>query len=413
MNVEQRREFTRRVGGQIALQRAQLGRNGISGSAQTGDFRFDLSFFNEVVRNVDPARCDEHRTSDRNTSRNRQAEHLNAHESDASSAPPNLAPRLAFLGGSVNVRGPSRHLHGRVIVRSQHSRSHFTETAMHELPQPTFPLSKLGAPAAAWASPPPSNAQVAAAPHGVDNQRFEVSWARDADDVRQAQQLRFLVFAQEMGARLTVPKGTPAGLDVDRFDPFCEHLLVRAAARNGERAPVIGTYRVLTPAAAQRAGGWYSETEFDLTRLAPLRPNMVELGRSCVHPGWRSGGAVLALWGALAEFMQRNRLDTLIGCASVSMRDGGHFAASLWEQLRKTHPASAQWEVTPRMRLPVEDLRRDLIVEAPALIKGYLRCGAKLLGRPAWDPDFNTADLPLLLRVHDLPARYQRHFMGA
>ncbi len=281
---------------------------------------------------------------------------------------------------------------------------------MRELPQPTFPISNLGASAAVWSPPRAGSSSVG----GVksDRTRFEVVWASDEDEVRQAQQLRYLVFAQEMGARLTVPRGTPAGLDVDLFDAFCEHLLVRATGRYGEPGPVIGTYRVLTPAAAKRVGGWYSETEFDLTRLWPLSKNMVELGRSCVHPGWRSGGAILALWGALAEFMLRNKLDTIIGCASVSMRDGGHFAASLWEQLRRTHPAPVEWQVTPRMPLPVEELRRDLSVEAPALVKGYLRCGAKLLGAPAWDPDFNTADLPLLLRVEDLPVRYRRHFMG-
>ena len=80
--------------------------------------------------------------------------------------------------------------------------------------------------------------------------------------------------------------------------------------------------------------------------------------------------------------------------------------------MRKTHPAPLEWQVSPRMPLPVEELRRDLMVEAPALIKGYLRCGAKLLGAPAWDPDFNTADLPLLLRIDDLPSRYRRRFMG-
>ena len=282
---------------------------------------------------------------------------------------------------------------------------------MRELPQPTFPFSNLGAPGAPWTTPRPAQLSDPAAAH-ADRTRFEVIWARNEDDVRQAQQLRYLVFAQEMGARLSVPKGTPAGLDVDLFDPFCEHLLVRAVGGDGEPGPVIGTYRVLTPAAAKRVGGWYSETEFDLTRLWPLSKNMVELGRSCVHPGWRSGGAIMALWGALAEFMLRNRLDTIIGCASVSMHDGGHVAASLWEQLRKTHPAPVEWQVSPRMPLPVEELRRDLIVEAPALVKGYLRCGAKLLGAPAWDPDFNTADLPLLLRIGDLPSRYRRHFMG-
>ena len=69
--------------------------------------------------------------------------------------------------------------------------------------------------------------------------------------------------------------------------------------------------------------------------------------------------------------------------------------------------------MSPRLALPVDELRHDLQVEAPPLIRGYLRCGAKVLGAPAWDPDFNTADLPMLLRVADLPARYQRHFLRA
>ena len=216
-----------------------------------------------------------------------------------------------------------------------------------------------------------------------------------------------------MGARLSVPAGSPAGHDIDMFDPYCEHLLIRAEGLDGDPGPVIGTYRVLTPAAANRVGGLYSETEFDLTRLRPLRAKMVELGRSCVHPAYRSGGAILALWGALAEFMVRNGLDTMIGCASVSMRDGGHMAASLWNQLRKTHLAPIEWQVRPRLPLPVDELQSNLDVEPPALIKGYLRCGAKVLGPPAWDPDFNTADLPMLLRIDDLPPRYRKHFLGA
>jgi putative hemolysin len=282
---------------------------------------------------------------------------------------------------------------------------------MRDLPLPTMPLSDLRAPAAPrrslhQSSPPLENSR-------HDQAQLEVVWARDDDDVRQAQQLRYLVFAGEMGARLSVPQGSPAGHDIDMFDPFCEHLLVRAAGVNGEPGPVIGTYRVLTPAAARRVGGLYSETEFDLTRLRPLRSKMVELGRSCVHPAWRSGGAILALWGALAEFMVRNRLDTMIGCASVSMRDGGHVAASLWEQLRKTHLAPIEWQVLPRLPLPVDDLQCHLNVEAPALIRGYLRCGAKVLGPPAWDPDFNTADLPMMMRIADLPSRYRKHFLGA
>jgi putative hemolysin len=282
---------------------------------------------------------------------------------------------------------------------------------MRDLPLPTFPLAELGSTAHSRRSLQRLDQPVRASV--VDAPRLDVVWARSEGEVRQAQRLRYLVFAEEMGARLTPPHNSPTGHDIDLFDPFCEHLLVRAAATDGEPGPVIGTYRVLTPANAKRVGSLYSDNEFDLTRLRPLRARMVELGRSCVHPDWRTGGAILALWGALAEFMYRNDLDTMIGCASVSMRDGGHFAASLWTQLRQTRLAPIQWQVTPRLALPVDELRHDLQVDAPALIKGYLRCGAKVLGAPAWDPDFNTADLPMLLRIEDLPARYKKHFLGA
>lgn len=281
---------------------------------------------------------------------------------------------------------------------------------MRDLPLPTLPIHELSvrehhAPRRSlWRSE-----AITAKP--AEPLRLDVVWARGESDVREAQRLRHQVFVEEMGARLSPPPGTPPDLDVDVYDAFCEHLLVRLAGTQEEPGSVIGTYRVLTPAAARRVGGLYSETEFDLTRLRPLRAKMVELGRSCVHPDHRSGGAIMALWGALADFMVRNDLDTMIGCASISMRDGGHVAASLWERLRHTHLAPIEWQVRPRLPLPVEELDCSLEVEPPPLIKGYLRCGARVLGPPAWDPDFNTADLPLLMRIPDLPPRYRKHFL--
>jgi len=238
---------------------------------------------------------------------------------------------------------------------------------------------------------------------------LQVRWARDAHELRLAQRLRHRVFVGEMGAQVAPPRGTPDGLDADLFDPFCEHLLVWARQPDG-RDEVVGTYRVLTPDAARRAGGYYSETEFDLTRLRPLRPRLVELGRCCVHPDHRDGATILLLWAALADFMTRNGLDTMIGCASIGMRDGGHHAADLWQQLSARHLAPIEWQVRPRLPLPVEALVTGRPAEAPALLKGYLRCGARLLGAPAWDPDFGTADLPVMLRLVDLPDRYRRHF---
>jgi len=268
---------------------------------------------------------------------------------------------------------------------------------MFELPHPTRPLAS--------GLPPPR-------PSGATRLRREdslrVQWARDAAEVRAAQRLRHRVFVEEMGAQPRVPRGTPAGHDADVFDPFCEHLLVRAAGDPDGPGEVVGAYRVLTPDAARRAGSYYCETEFDLTRLRTLRPGLVELGRACVAPAWRDGGVILALWGALADFLARNRFDHAIGCACVPMRDGGHQAASLWARLARSHPAPIEWQVRPRLPLPIDALDRSLDVPTPALIKGYLRCGARLAGTPAWDPEFGAADLPLLVRTSDLPQRFRR-----
>lgn len=241
---------------------------------------------------------------------------------------------------------------------------------------------------------------------------IEVVWARHADEVRQAQRLRYRVFADEMGARLRVLTGTPDGLDVDRFDDACEHLLVRTRETTDAPSEVVGTYRVLTPAAALRVGGLYTESEFDLHRLAGLRPRLAELGRSCTAPGWRQGGVILLLWASLAQFMHRNRLDLMIGCASVPMHDGGHCAASLWAELERTRLAAPERRVQPLRPLPVHDLDAGLQVQAPPLIKGYLRCGARVLGAPAWDPDFGVADLPMMLDLAELPTAYRKRFIG-
>jgi putative hemolysin len=239
--------------------------------------------------------------------------------------------------------------------------------------------------------------------HEEIGHRFEVSLARTEAEILEAQRLRYRVFAEEMGARLS---SRVAGVDQDVFDTFCRHLIVR----DMDDGRVIGTYRILTPSAARRAGSYYSETEFDLVRLGHLRPRLVEVGRSCVDPAYRSGAVIALLWSGLANFMLDGGYEYLMGCASIGMADGGHHAAGIFAKVRK-HTAPLEYRVFPRCRLPLERLEASPDAELPPLLKGYLRAGAQVCGEPAWDPDFNTADLLLLLTMSRISARYARHFL--
>jgi len=234
--------------------------------------------------------------------------------------------------------------------------------------------------------------------------KLSVHLAQDAGEVREAQKLRWRVFAEEMGARLDAAE---PGVDADLFDPWCEHLIVREQD-NGE---VVGTYRILTGARARRLGGFYSDGEFDLTRIDHLRDRTVEVGRSCVHPDHRSGATIALLWQGLAQYMQSHHYEYMVGCASISMADGGHGAASIYNRLRQVNMSPIEYRAFPRYPLPLDRLDDSLEVVIPPLVKGYVRCGAWVCGDPAWDPDFNTADLLMLLPMSRLDSRYARHFM--
>lgn len=140
---------------------------------------------------------------------------------------------------------------------------------------------------------------------------------------------------------------------------------------------------------------------------------MVELGRSCVAAEYRSGAVIGLLWSGLAEFMADHNFEHLIGCASINMRDGGHVAASICRRVQANHMAPAECRVTPHNPLPLDRLDASVAAAIPPLIKGYIRAGAWVCGDPAWDPDFNTADLPMLLSMSNISSRYLKHFSSS
>ncbi|MEU7861309.1 GNAT family N-acyltransferase [Nonomuraea sp. NPDC049141] len=232
----------------------------------------------------------------------------------------------------------------------------------------------------------------------LDTGRYTVGMATSAADVQAAQRLRHQVFGEEMGARLDSPV---SGLDVDRFDAYCDHLLVRYDDE------VVGTYRLLPPGRMDRL---YADAEFDLANLAPIRKNLVEAGRTCVHPDHRGGAVVGLMWAGIARYMVNGGHKWLAGCCSVPLDDRGVLAAGVVERVPL---GPVEYRVTPRdpWRRGRGVVSSDRFVP-PALLRGYLRLGSWVCGAPAHDRDFGTADFFVLLSMDNVNARYLRYFLG-
>lgn len=232
---------------------------------------------------------------------------------------------------------------------------------------------------------------------------LRVELASTAEAIYASQRLRYEIFAQEQGAHL---ESAREGIDRDHYDEFCHHLLVREMHTNA----VVGSTRILTTANARKAGSFYSETEFNLQGLFPqLRGNAIEIGRTCIHPHYRNGAGIGMLWLGLAQFMELHQVDYMFGCASISMQDGGAQAAAFMQEARKQYLAPDNLRVRPLVRLlPTQPAAK---VSMPPLLKAYLRLGAWVAGEPCLDPDFNVADVFILLDVDKLNLRYHRHFI--
>lgn len=234
-------------------------------------------------------------------------------------------------------------------------------------------------------------------------QHLSVELVQDPKTLEAAQALRYQVFSEECGAKLA---DAGSRLDQDAFDLHCEHLVVRDLL-SGD---VVATTRLLDSKGAQRAGGFYSESEFQLVGLPQLRGGVLEIGRTCVHARYRNGATISVLWSGLAQLMNERRYEYLMGCASVSMADGGIQAQAVMQRLRGRYLSREWLNAIPRLPLPEMDLPENVTAQMPPLLKAYMRLGAKICGEPCWDPEFNVADVFILLRREQLCPRYARHF---
>lgn len=253
---------------------------------------------------------------------------------------------------------------------------------------------------------------------------LEVRLATTKKQVRKAQRLRYKVFYEEGGAKAD---RTAALIrrDICPYDAACDHLLVvdhAAVNRLSKLKPkVVGTYRLLRQERAEGHHGFYSAQEYDIAPLLARHgaKRFLELGRSCVLAPYRSKRTLELLWRGIWAYAKHYKIDALFGCASLQGTNPLAHAASL-SFLTHCAGASDEWSVRalPERLVAMPMLSRDgvdkrrALAALPPLIKGYLRCGAKVGDGAAIDHQFGTTDIFIIMPVAELDLRYIEHFGG-
>lgn len=222
--------------------------------------------------------------------------------------------------------------------------------------------------------------------------------------IKEAQALRFRVFAGEMGAKL---KTESEGLDYDEVDSYCEHLIVY----DNVDKKIVGYTRLLNQYQAKRLGRFYSQEEFNIDQVLAMPGRFLEIGRTCVDPDYRGGAVLTTLWSALVQYAIEGEFNYLLGCASITPGPSGFAVDAVYRNIDAQNIAPASIQVQPN--IPVPDSLRCWRDESgiPPLLKAYLRFGALICGEPFWDENFNCMDLFVLLPLDQLKDRYSKHYM--
>ncbi len=252
---------------------------------------------------------------------------------------------------------------------------------------------------------------------------LEVRLATTKKEIRRAQKLRFRVFFEEGGA-IPDPTARLIRRDVCRFDRVCDHLVVVDAglARIDGAPKVVGAYRLLRQEAAEANFGFYSAAEFEIGALIARNPGktFLELGRSCVAPGYRGKRTLELLWRGIWAYALHHKIDVMFGCASFPGVDPTEHDQALRFLRGEAAPASP-WRVDAvearavRAR-PADEAALDARAIAralPPLIKGYWRLGARFSADAVVDRAFGTTDVLVVLPIEEIRARYLAHFAPA
>jgi putative hemolysin len=233
---------------------------------------------------------------------------------------------------------------------------------------------------------------------------YTLFFARDAVDIQNAQRLRYEVFNLELGEGLNTSH--TSGLDQDKFDEVCDHLLVQHVPSR----VVVGTYRMQSGKSAGLHHGYYSAQEFDFNPFEPNRHELIELGRACIHAEHRNLTVLNLLWRGLAQYTQQQHARYLIGCSSLTSQNP-NIGTTMYANLMRRYLAEPQFFTQPRPGYDcLGEVERDSEVKPPKLLRAYLNLGAKICGPPALDREFKTIDFLTLLDLQKLTRAAQTHF---
>ncbi|WP_019203934.1 GNAT family N-acetyltransferase [Tsukamurella sp. 1534] len=237
----------------------------------------------------------------------------------------------------------------------------------------------------------------------IPGAEYEVVLTTRPEDIETVQRLRYAVFGSEPGFESSMA-GVTDGRDADRFDEFCDHLVIRHKPSEA----VVGCYRILPPPGAIAAGGLYLATEFELGALDPIRPQTLEMGRACVHADHRTGGVLCLMWAGLLAYSDLRGIRYAIGAVSVPMQYEGHGRGATVRAVRELVDAKhrAEWIVRPHNPVEAIDAPAASRRTFPPLVTGYLRMNAEIMGAPSFDPDFDVADFPMIIDRTRFNERY-------
>lgn len=231
--------------------------------------------------------------------------------------------------------------------------------------------------------------------------RYRVFFASNMDELYEVLRLRHQVF---FGS-----DHKSEALDIDPYDMDAEHLMLW----DKDLDQLVGTYRMRSSEVVHE---FYSQSEFDMTKILSLPDIKVELGRACIHPDYRNGACMALLWQGLAEALRRFNAKWVFGCSSLMGYENAEDRLWLCSFIYQNHLCDQKYRVQPWRELPeLNDLSQIIpktykLPKLPPLLKAYLNLGAQVCGKPAWDPEFQSIDFLTLLDVNQLSKQVERHF---